>query len=62
MMGPKFWQIYRKEGLMRAVLRGKPQRPTHDKGGFGEDLAPLVGVDEFGNRYYEDFSPNKNKN
>ena len=62
MMGPKFWKLYRKEGLMRAVLRGKPQRPTHDKAGFGDEVAPLVGVDEFGNRYYEDFHPNKNKN
>ena len=61
MMGPKFWKLYRKEGLMRAVLRGKPYRPTHEKAGFGDELAPLVGVDEYGNRYYEDFN-HKNKN
>lgn len=61
LLGPKFWAIYRKDGLMRALLRGKPYRPTHDKGGFGEELARCVGKDEFGNRYYEDFnSPAKN--
>ena len=61
MMGPKFWQLYRKEGLMRAILRGKPYRPTHEKAGFGDELATLVGTDEYGNRYYEDFN-HKNKN
>ena len=61
MMGPKFWKLYRKEGLMRAVIRGRPYRPTHEKAGFGDELAPLVGTDEYGNRYYEDFN-HKNKN
>ena len=61
MMGPKFMQLYRKEGLMRAILRGKPYRLTHEKAGFGDELAPLVGTDEYGNRYYEDFN-GKNKN
>ena len=56
MMGPKFWKLYRKEGLMRAVLRGKIYKPTHEKAGFSDEVAPLVGVDEFGNRYYEDFT------
>ena len=46
---------------MRAVLRGKPYRPTHEKAGFGDELAPHVGTDEFGNRYYEDLN-HKNKN
>ena len=61
MMGPKFWQLYRKEGLMRTLLRGKPYRPTHEKAGFGDELATLVGTDDYGNRYYEDFN-GKNKN
>ena len=61
LMGPKFWALYRKEGLMRAVLRGKPYRPTHEKAGFTDELAPLVGTDEYGNRYYEDLHA-KNKN
>ena len=34
MLGPKFWKLYRKEGLMGAVLRGKVIKPTHEKGGF----------------------------
>ena len=46
---------------MRALLRAKPYRPTHEKAGFSDELAPLVGTDEFGNRYYEDFT-GKNKN
>ena len=61
MMGPKFTKLYRKEGLMKAILRGKPARPTHEKAGFGDELAPLVGIDDNGNRYYEDFN-HKNKN
>ena len=61
MMGPKFWGLYRKEGLMRALLRAKPLRPTHEKAGFGDELAAHVGTDEFGNRYYEDWN-GKNKN
>jgi len=61
MMGPKFWQLYRKEGLMRAVLRGKPYRPTHEKAGFTDEVVPMVGQDAFGNRYYEDVT-HKNKN
>ena len=56
MLGPKFWKLYRKEGLMGAVLRGKVIKPTHEKGGFQSEIAPLVGTDEFGNRYYEDFT------
>ena len=56
MMGPKFWKLYRKEGLMGAVLRGKVYKPTHEKGGFSDEVVPLVGTDCFGNRYYEDFT------
>ena len=61
MMGPKFLKLYRKEGFARALLRAKPYRPTHEKAGFSDELAPLVGTDEYGNRYYEDFT-GKNKN
>jgi len=61
MMNPKFWQLYRKEGLMRAVLRGKIYKPTHEKAGFTNEAVPCVGTDEHGNRYYEDFT-HKNKN
>jgi hypothetical protein len=41
---------------MRAILRGKPMKYSMEKGGYGEDLVPCVGEDEFGNRYYEDFN------
>mmetsp|Transcript_32400 Transcript_32400/g.49564 ORF Transcript_32400/g.49564 Transcript_32400/m.49564 type:complete len:189 (+) Transcript_32400:8-574(+) len=56
MLGPKFTRLYRKEGFMRAMLRGKIYKITHEKGGFGDEVVPLVGIDEFGNRYYEDFT------
>merc|ERR1712195_190262 len=61
MMSPKFWTIYRKEGLMRTILRAKPYKLTHEKAGYSDEVAPLVGTDEFGNRYYEDFTA-QNKN
>ena len=61
MMSPKFWKIYRKEGLMRTILRAKPYKLTHEKAGYSDEVAPLVGTDEFGNRYYEDFT-GQNKN
>ena len=56
MLGPKFWQIYRKEGLMRTLLRGKPYKYAHEKAGYEEEVVRCVGTDEFGNRYYEDFN------
>ncbi len=46
---------------MRTLIRGRPMKFTHEKGGYGEELAKLVGTDEFGNRYYEDFT-HLNKN
>ena len=46
---------------MRAILRGKPYRLTHEKAGFGDELASHVGTDSNGNRYYECFN-GKNKN
>ena len=62
MMGPKFWKLYRKEGLMRTILRGKIYKPTHEKAGFSDEVVNLVGTDEWGNRYYEDFTHlNKNQ-
>lgn len=54
MLGPKFWTLYRKEGLMRTFLRAKPYKYSHEKAGWNE-VVRLVGTDEFGNRYYEDF-------
>jgi NADH:ubiquinone oxidoreductase subunit len=41
---------------VRTLLRGKPYRPTHEKGGFGDEAVRCVGQDEFGNKYFEDFN------
>ena len=46
---------------MRTLLRGKPFKSTHEKGGYAEEAVRLVGTDDFGNRYYEDFM-HSNKN
>ncbi len=46
---------------MRTLLRGKPYKSTHEKGGYTDEVIRLVGKDEFGNRYYEDFN-HSNKN
>ena len=56
MLSEKFWHIYRKDGFFRALQRGKPAKFNMEKGGYGREAAPLVGTDEFGNRYYEDFN------
>lgn len=56
LLSPKFWEIMRKEGVMRAVLRAKPYRThPHEAAGY-IDVAPCVGTDEYGNRFYEDFN------
>lgn len=34
---------------------------THEKAGYGDEVVRLVGKDEYGNRYYEDFN-HSNKN
>ena len=54
MLGPKFWHIYRREGLVRTLLRAKPYKYSHEKAGWKE-VVRQVGSDEFGNKYYEDF-------
>ena len=54
MMSPKFWHIYRREGLMRTIQRAKPYKQAHEKAGRKE-VVRLVGTDDLGNRYYEDF-------
>lgn len=43
MLGPKFWAIYRKEGFMRTLLRGKPYKSAHEKGGYEEEAVRMVG-------------------
>ena len=54
-LGYKFWKIFRKEGLMETVHRGKMFKlHPHEKGGW-IDAVRCVGTDEFGNKFYEDF-------
>jgi len=38
------------------ILRGKINKPTLEKSGFSDKVVTLVGTDEFGNMYYEDFT------
>lgn len=48
------------EGFVRAIERGRDIRfhAPEDMCGV-RDVAPLVGVDPYGNRYYEDFHANE---
>ena len=43
MLGPKFWKLVRKDGLARALQRGKPYKLTHEKAGFNDEVVPCVG-------------------
>jgi hypothetical protein len=56
MLSPKFWASYRKDGMVRTLLRGKPYKYAMEKGGYTDELVRLVGTDDCGNRYYEDFT------
>jgi hypothetical protein len=38
LLSNKFWTVYRKDGLVRALLRGKPYKNIHEKGGYEEEL------------------------
>ena len=56
LLGPKFWKIMRQEGVMHAIIRGRPMlNQPHDIGGW-IDAPHCVGTDEYGNRYYEDLT------
>lgn len=52
----KFYKVWKVEGFMRAWERGRAGRikNLHDNCG-ARDVVPLVGTDQYGNRYYEDF-------
>merc|ERR1712086_228075 len=41
---------------MRTLQRGSIHKMTHEKAGFGDEVAKLVGTDNYGNRFYEDFN------
>ena len=54
MIGPKFWKLMKRDGFMMTYLRGhKAMRNTHNLGG-NLDPVKCRGMDEFGNKYYED--------
>lgn len=51
----KFWQSVKKDGWLLTYTRGhKAVMNTHTVGG-NQDKARLVGLDQYGNKYYEDF-------
>ena len=55
LLGARFWQLYRKDGFMRTYLRGRVGFFTSlQKAGYGQNAAPEVGRDEYGNLYYEE--------
>ena len=55
LLGFKFWKIFRKEGIMETLKRGKIYKTyPHEKGGW-VDAVRCVGTDEYGNRFFEDF-------
>jgi NADH:ubiquinone oxidoreductase subunit len=51
----KFYQIWKTEGLIKTIERGKAMkyRNIHDNAG-ARGVVPMVGMDIHGNRYYED--------
>lgn len=54
-MSPKFWKNVHRDGLMRTYMR-MFQTVRDDAHSFGHlDNVKCVGIDEFGNKYYEDF-------
>ena len=55
LLSGKFYKIWKKEGLIKAMERGRMVRfrNIHDNAGT-RDVVPLAGMDVHGNRYYED--------
>ena len=54
---PKFWKSVRTDGLLQTYQRGhKAVFNTHSVGGNSE-RSKFVGMDQYGNKYYEDFTP-----
>ncbi len=59
LLGNKFWRLYRHDGLIRTFLRSRVNFfSTFQKGGPSSDPSKLVGVDEYGNQYFEDLETN----
>lgn len=56
MLGPKFIKLVKKDGFIRTYQRAhKAVRDNQHLGGL-VDAVQCVGQDQFGNRYYEDFT------
>jgi hypothetical protein len=54
---PKFWRSVKLDGLVQTYQRGhKAVMNTHSVGGLST-RTHYVGMDQYGNKYYEDFSP-----
>lgn len=54
---PKFWKSLKLDGLVQTYQRGhKAVMNTHTVGG-NSARTHYVGMDQYGNKYYEDFSP-----
>ena len=59
---PKFWRLVKRDGFMHTYVRNlKAFRGDQYSGGH-EGPVQSVGMDEFGNRYFEDFSVDAKNN
>lgn len=55
---PKFWKSVKADGLIQTYQRGhKAVMNTHTVGGNNLQRTKYVGMDQYGNKYYEDFDP-----
>lgn len=60
MFTPRFWKSVRVDGLLLTITRGhRAVMNTHSVGGNSE-RAKYVGMDQYGNKYYEDFDAARN--
>ena len=54
---PKFWKSVKVDGLLLTYQRGhKAVMNTHSVGG-NSTRTKHIGMDQYGNKYYEDFNP-----
>lgn len=55
LLSSKFWLAVKKEGALKAYIRGhRAIRSSHMIGGH-ESLVREVGMDQYGNKYFEDW-------
>jgi NADH:ubiquinone oxidoreductase subunit len=59
----KFYKVWKAEGFIRAMERGRAGRHKNILDNCGaRDVVPLVGTDVHGNRYYEDYFADDSNN